>query len=160
VDEQDEAGFREYAVARQGCLRRVGYLLCGDWSLAEDLAQTALVKLYAAWPRVRRGREVDAYARRILYRTFLSEIRRRRWYETPTEELPEVADREDPVAQRLVVRQGVVAVSAAHHWTPVLDAHLALAAPLAGALVGLAAGVYPAVRAARREPVDALRSGV
>jgi putative ABC transport system permease protein len=52
----------------------------------------------------------------------------------------------------------VVGVAVAKEWTPVLDLRLALGAPLAGALVGLFAGLYPSLRAARMEPVDALRA--
>jgi ABC-type antimicrobial peptide transport system permease subunit len=53
----------------------------------------------------------------------------------------------------------VVGISAMRTWTPVLDPWIPLAAPLLGAVIGLVSGTYPAIRAARMEPVDALRAG-
>jgi ABC-type antimicrobial peptide transport system permease subunit len=54
----------------------------------------------------------------------------------------------------------IVAVSANKQWTPVLDVQVPLLAPLAGAVVGLVAGLYPSWRASTLEPVEALRGGM
>ncbi len=52
----------------------------------------------------------------------------------------------------------VVGVSAVQTWSPVLDPIIPIAAPLLGAAIGLLAGTYPSIRAARLEPVESLRS--
>ena len=62
--------------ARQTHLRRVAYALTGDWHRAEDLLQTAFVKLYVAWPRLRDPNAAEAYARRTLVRANIDESRR------------------------------------------------------------------------------------
>ena len=76
-DERD-AAYVEYVAARQAHLRRIAYAVCGDWHRADDVLQTALTKLYLAWPRLRADVEPDAYVRRIIVRAHIDE-RRRPW---------------------------------------------------------------------------------
>ncbi|NBH03926.1 SigE family RNA polymerase sigma factor [Amycolatopsis sp. SID8362] len=71
--------FTEYVTARAGWLRKVAYLLCGDWHRADDLVQTAITRLYANWPRASRAGNLDGYARRTLVNTFLAEQRTSWW---------------------------------------------------------------------------------
>ncbi|MQY36146.1 Macrolide export ATP-binding/permease protein MacB [Streptomyces sp. RB17] len=51
----------------------------------------------------------------------------------------------------------VVGVALARHWTPVLHPGTVAAAPLVGLATGVVAGLCPAWRASRIEPVEALR---
>jgi RNA polymerase sigma-70 factor (sigma-E family) len=57
-------------------LRRTAYLLCGDWQRAEDEVQTALVKLYLSWDRIRTRQSLDAFVRTTLVRGVIDAHRR------------------------------------------------------------------------------------
>lgn len=70
--------FIEFAAAASGWLRRVAFMLCGDWHTAEDLAQTALAKVYVSWRRIKRRDAAQAYASRTLLNVYLADKRTKR----------------------------------------------------------------------------------
>jgi RNA polymerase sigma-70 factor (sigma-E family) len=84
--------FTEFVRARRSALVRVAALLAsGDMARAEDVVQTALTRLYLAWPRVRPD-TLDAYARRCVVNAATDERRslfRRR--EQVRAQLPDLA---------------------------------------------------------------------
>ncbi|MFC7493119.1 MULTISPECIES: SigE family RNA polymerase sigma factor [unclassified Nocardioides] len=71
-----DAAFSEFVRARRTHLRRIAYAICGDWHRADDLVQTALTKLYVAWPRINRDGREEAYVRTIIVRAGIDEARR------------------------------------------------------------------------------------
>lgn len=72
------AEFAAYAHARLGSLRRIAYLLCQDWDNADDLVQSAMIRLYLHWGRASASDRLDSYARPVLVREFLA-FRRSAW---------------------------------------------------------------------------------
>lgn len=75
AERRRDAEFTEYVTARSSWLRKVAYLLCGDWHHADDLVQTTITKLYTNWRRAGGVENVDGYVRTILVNTFLAEQR-------------------------------------------------------------------------------------
>jgi RNA polymerase sigma-70 factor (sigma-E family) len=103
-DPQPYEEFAAFARAWQPRLLRAAYLLCGDAHLAQDLLQSALVKVAMRWSRLRDG-QPEAYARKVLYRDAISWWRRRR-REITVAALPEprTSVDADEVALRLALR--------------------------------------------------------
>lgn len=87
---RDEESYVAFVSARQDHLRRVAYAICGDWNIADDVLQDALLKLYLAWPRVRRDGAVESYVRQIIVRTDIDR-RRRPWRRERYGGVPETA---------------------------------------------------------------------
>ena len=72
----DDREFLDFFADQFWSLRRVGYLLTGDWDQAEELAQEAMARTFAAWPRVRGYDRPAAYARKVLVNRHRSLLRR------------------------------------------------------------------------------------
>ena len=77
-------GFREFLAARQAHLLRAAWVLTGDAQLAEDLLQTALVKVLPRWERLARDGVVEPYLRKTMITTATSWWRRKWHGEVPS----------------------------------------------------------------------------
>jgi len=74
----EDSQFPEFFASQYGPLRRLGFLLTGDLSEGEELAQDALVRVYWRWALVRRQQHPEAYARKVLINRHRSLLRRLR----------------------------------------------------------------------------------
>ncbi len=95
--------FAEFAAAASPRLRRMAFLLCGDWHTAEDLVQTTLTKVFVSWRKIRRQDAEHAYASRTLVNTYLAGKRLKRSEEILTSRVPERSVWLPPPETRIVV---------------------------------------------------------
>lgn len=70
-------GFAEFVTSRERALQRTAWLLTGDWALAQDLVQTALVRSWPRWERIRRRDNPEVYVRKVMVNTWLTWTRRK-----------------------------------------------------------------------------------
>lgn len=132
--------FVEFAEAVSPRLRRMAFLLCGDWHTAEDLAQTALAKVFVSWRRIRRQDAAHAYATRTLVNTYLADKRRKRATEVLTGRLPERPAEPPPPELRLVVLDALATLPPGARAVVVLRYWADLSVDQVGAVLGCSPG--------------------
>ena len=134
MDSATDTEFSDYMHGRWTQLVRLGYGLTGDRQLAEDLAQTALARAYASWPRVRRSGNPDAYVNRIMVNANHGRFRKRRVAERLTDALPDHAasdatsshdDRSALMAALLALPTGQRAVVVLRYWMDMTETEAA-----------------------------------
>lgn len=153
-----DAEFTEFVAARQVHLRRIAYAVCGDWHRADDLLQTALTKLYVAWPRLQRDGREEAYVRQIIVRADIDEHRRPWRRERPVEHHHDAPDREDlPVEERSALFDALQALPAMQRKVVVLRHWLGLSVEETAAELGISTGT---VKSHTSRGVAALKQGL
>jgi len=107
-----DAEFDSFVTARMGALVRFAYALTGDLGHAEDLVQTALMRVYQRSRRMRPD-DPERYVRRAVVNANLSRFRRRRVVESLVDRPPDrgAPDGEPPGEQAEALRRMLAGLS-------------------------------------------------
>ena len=112
---EEPEGFAQFVEARERALQRTAWLLTGDRGLAEDLVQTALVRTWPRWERIRRHDDPEVYVRRVMVNTWATWARRKWRGERATQPVPEgpaPGDIAAEVAVRMAIRSALASLTA------------------------------------------------
>ncbi len=143
MDANADAEFTDFVHGSWAQLVRLGCALTGDRGLGEDLAQSALAKAYASWPRVMRAGDPQAYVRKIVVNASRDRLRRRRVDELLTDAVPEPkrAVRDDGAAEtRAALLRALLKLPAGQREIVVLRYWLDLTDTQTAAAVGCSIG--------------------
>ncbi|GIJ34339.1 RNA polymerase sigma-70 factor, sigma-E family [Micromonospora sediminimaris] len=136
----DEQAFREFVNAQMGALRKLAYVTCGDWHMAEDAVANALVKLYPRWRKLDRP---DLYVKTMVYRAAIDEQRRPwRRERSSSDAMPDVAMRDlsGVTDERLRIKAALDAVPARQRAAVILRHYLGLSLEDTAAVLGCNVG--------------------
>lgn len=134
----DEDSFADYVHDSGPRLKRLAFLLTGDLSEAEDLLQSAYIKVMPRWEKVRRYDIPDAYLRRVMISIRSSWWRRMQGREKLVADVPEsqprtgAPDLSDSVVQQQALLQALRALPdrqrtavVLRHWCDLSEAETA-----------------------------------
>lgn len=134
---EDEAALHAFVEGRRAALYRSAYLLCGNRDEAEDLVQTALVKVVLGGRRLGGLDNIEAYARRTLVNTFIAS-RRRFWRrEQAYGELPDHPGRSTDAETGMTVRAALARLTPKQRAVLVLRYWEDLSIEATGELLGM-----------------------
>src|SRR4051794_8726599 len=147
-------GFEEWVRARSPVLLRAAFLLTGDQHAAEDLVQTALERVGAAWSRI--DGHPDAYARRVMYRAHARWWARRGSRESAVEVVPDghLPDHAGAAERRVMVQTALTRLTPSQRAVLVLRYFEDLSEAEAASVLGCSVG---AVKSQSHKALAALR---
>ena len=155
---EEPEGFAQFVEARERALQRTAWLLTGDWGLAEDLVQTALVRTWPRWERIRRRDDPEVYVRRVLVNTWATWARRKSRSERATQSVPDGAAPGDMAAEvvvRMAIRSALASLTARQRAVLVLRVFDDLSEAQVAAVLGCAVGT---VKSTTSQALAKLRS--
>jgi RNA polymerase sigma-70 factor (sigma-E family) len=145
--------FEDYVASRFPALRRLAYLLTGDWTEAEDLVQDALVRCERRWHGIAAD-DPHAYVRRAVVNS-AANWRRRRRYELPlADEAGLTTDDTAAIDARIVLLAGLRRLPMAQRQVLVLRFFEQLSEAETAHALGIAAGT---VKSRTARGLEALR---
>jgi len=92
---RDADEFAAFVAASQPALRRTAYLMFGDWYLASDYVQDALMRVYRRWPKLQRDNSLHGYAKRAVVSVVIDAKRKRSSSEVTVERVTDGAGHSD-----------------------------------------------------------------
>ncbi|MFG1927799.1 SigE family RNA polymerase sigma factor [Cryptosporangium sp. NPDC048952] len=141
MPDQRDAEYLEYVRSAVPKLRRLAFVLTQDAHRGDDLVQNTLLKLFTRWGRARRVEDLDAYARKILVRMFLSD-RRTGWAQRVQlfDDVPERPQPESDPSTRMVLSDALATLPPKQRATLVLRFYADLSVEQAATALGCPVG--------------------